>query len=380
LNAASHGTSLHLVWEDDRENSMQIFYKRTVDDGVTWEQDVKLSDLTTQTLEPMPRLAVDGRNVLVVFSNRTGTGEHLFYVRSVDEGAHFTNATQLTNDLGDQSNPVVAFVGSNVHIVWQNYLQGQAQIVYLRSLDAGLTWESQILLTATNALDRHPAIFAYGEKVFVAWSRNVQGVEAVFSRASYDSGASWQPETQLSNYEPSVFLEFPSLGSNGTFVHVVWNGAGVIYARSKDAGATWDPVIPITNATREYLAPRISVSGSLLRVVSAAILTQGRNITSDVFYLESGDGGNRWSGPIVLTSHGPKTLSLAPAISSQGDATFVAWEDDRNSRFAVFWASKPDFIVLSGLKKQLLASVETVLVAAVFVFVVFELKRSGRMA
>jgi hypothetical protein len=73
-------------------------------------------------------------------------------------------------------------------------------------------------------------------------------------------------------------------------------------------------------------------------------------------------------------------LSLAPAISSQGDATFVAWEDDRNSRFAVFWASKPDFIVLSGLKKQLLASVETVLVAAVFVFVVFELKRSGRMA
>jgi hypothetical protein len=131
-----------LVWEDTRDNSTQVYYKRSVDDGVTWSPDVRLSNLTVPAFEPEPRIGTVENRVLVFFSNETPTGEHIFYVSSVDGGNYFSPPAQLTNDIGDQSHPSVALVGSTIHFVYQDYLNnGDEHIFYTMSHDAGLTWQ-----------------------------------------------------------------------------------------------------------------------------------------------------------------------------------------------------------------------------------------------
>jgi len=375
------GTNLHLAWEDTRDETTEVYYKRSLDDGVTWEPDIRLSYLTPNTVEPEPRLATDGKTVLVFFSNRTSTGEHLFYVASDDGGSNFSFPTQLTRESGDQSSAALAFVGSIVHLVWQGYLpDGEEHIFYARSPNAGITWLPETALTnTTNAQDRHAAIAAVGDKLFVTWDRFYKGTEAIFVKASFDSGVTWKPEVQVSDYEVPSFPEFPAIGSNGTSVHLVWNSQGIQYSRSSDSGATWATSMPLTNATRQHIAPRISVVGSQIHVVTAAISTEGDprhvKVTSDVYYVRSFDGGETWTNPITLTMHNAGVLSLAPAIWNYGDATFIAWQDNRNGHYAIFFLSRPDFAKMRGFEMQLLVPIATVLITATVLYVGLELRR-----
>jgi hypothetical protein len=375
----SSGNTLHLVWEDTRDESTQVYYKRSVDDGVTWGPDIRLSNLTAGTGEPEPRIGTAGNTVLVFFSNETPTGEHIFYVSSVDGGNYFSPPAQLTNDIGYQSHASVALVGSTIHFVYQDqFNNGDEHIFYTKSRDAGLTWQDKVALTNTShAQDHDPAIAAVNERVFVTWCRYNQYDEAIYAKASFDSGASWKPDVQISEYSPASFQEFSAIGSNGTQVHVAWSSQEIQYSQSEDSGITWSTPIPLTNTTRQYLAPRISVVNSHIQIVSAAISTVGTlpqiNVDSDVYYVSSSDGGMNWIKPLSLTTHEFGKLSLAPVIWSQGNATFVAWEDNRNGRLSIFFMSNPDFSVLHVFEWQLFGLTAIALVVTTTVYVGLEI-------
>jgi hypothetical protein len=194
--------------------------------------------------------------------------------------------------------------------------------------------------------------------------------------SNMDSGATWNSETQISDYEPLLFPEFPAIGSNGTHVHLVWNNQGIQYSRSSDSGASWDGAVTITNTTRWYIAPRISVAGPLIQVVTSAI-SEGdptHRPTSDIDYVSSLDDGISWSQPVSLTAHKPQALSLAPAIWSDGAASFIAWEDNRNGRYSVFFLSSPNFALLHAFEWQLLLPVGIVFAVTTTVYIGLELK------
>jgi len=381
IKGGSNGV-VHLVWEDDREEKVDVYYKRSTDDGVTWGEDVKLTNLTPQTIEPIPRLVTSENVVLILFSNRTENGEHVFYVLSQDAGAHFSPPKQLSFASGDQSNAAASMVGKVIHVVWQGYLRGQAQTIYVKSPDGGLTWDDEVALKDSGLLDRHPSLYAVGDNVFVAWSRNDLGREAVFFRASYDSGETWEQEVQLSDFEPPIFLIFPSVASDGSAVHVIWNWKELYYARSMDAGKTWSPPTAITYGGEVHLAPEISAVGSQIQVVSAAFLTQGEprrvGISADIQYLKSADGGDQWTEPLVLTEHESDVLSLAPAISIREGATFVAWQDNRKGGFAAYLISKPDFAAIHTYWQQLVYPLLFVLAATSIAYAALELKNRRR--
>ena len=369
------GKVVHLAWQDDRDGTVEVYYKRSLDDGVTWGQDVRLSNLTPQTFDPEPRLGTDGHTVLVVYSNRTPTGEHLFYVVSNDGGDDFSTPIQLTHDLGDQSNTALAFVGSTVHVVWQELLNdGEEHILYANSANAGVTWQQEMDLTnASSSQDQYATITAAGSSVFVAWSRMYEGTEAIYARVSLNSGETWQPEAQVSNYVAQSFPEFPAIGTNGTYLYLVWGSVrGIQYSRSSNLGATWSTPLALTNATRQYVAPRIAVANTQIQVVTAGIL----GFSSDVYYLSSSDAGASWNPTVSLSAHGPDKLSLAPVISSNGDSTFVAWEDNTNGRLAIFFLSRPDFTVLANLEELLSITIVIVLCGATIAYLGFELKHS----
>ena len=381
--AADPSGALHLVWEDTRDGSNQVFYKASADNGLTWGPDVRLSNLSSHTIDPLPRLASNGRRVLVFFSGGTGNGEHLLYAASTDSGSTFAAEKELTNDPGYQTNAAVSVDGATVHLVWQNFLQGNEHIYYMKSLDAGATWSPGTALTSATGQDRHPAITTFGKNVFVAWTRYDEGEDAVFFKASHDGGATWLTEVQLSGYEPSGFSIFPSIATNGTRVDVVWNGGHVLYVQSPNAGLAWGPLQPLTNQTRQYLAPKVSTLGSRLQVVVAAISIVGNDvssISSDIYYLESVDGGNAWSEPISLTAHYTGLQSLAPAIAVRGDDTFVAWEDNRNGSLAIFIRSKPDFAELQAFQKPLVTYALIALTITMATYLILEIRhRSKRL-
>lgn len=370
--AADNSGGLYVVWEDNRADIQQVYYKQSRDHGLTWSRDLQVSSLGYATIDPLPRVTLVANRISVFFSGRTDNGEHLFEITGNQTESSFSQK-QLTYDPGYQTNPAVAVVGTTIHLVWQEYANGMEHIYYTRSADAGATWLPAIALTQGSAQDRHPAIVVVNGNVFVAWDRFNDGPEALFSLTSLNDGATWQPEVQVSDYAPPVLSIFPSIASNGTSVHIVWNRGKVLYSRSLDAGATWAAPVALTNETRQYLAPRISESGASLRVVTAAINagTQG-GISSDIYYLESSDAGKDWTAPISITSHPSGKFSLAPAIAVRDDGIFVSWEDNRNGHFAIFFASKPNFSQRQTLQRKLSIDALVSLGVATVVYLVLE--------
>jgi hypothetical protein len=356
----------------------EVYFQRSLDDGISWDPELRLSNLTPVTPEPEPRLVANGNHLLVFFANRTATGEHLYYAASDDWGSDFSAPLQLTNDSGDQSNVAAAIVSSTVHAVWQQNFDGAIRIFYAKSIDSGQTWQPEVALTnVTLSQDQYPAIAAVGDEVFVTWSRMYAGTEAIFAKVSLDSGDTWQPEVRASNFADGTYPEFPAIASNGTYLHLVWGSStGIQYSGSSNLGEAWSTPISLTNASRQYVAPRIAVSDSKIQVVSAGIILVKTQVTSDVFYLSSSDGGETWNSPALLTAHEPPVLSLAPVVSSNGDGTFVAWEDNRNGNFAIFIRSRPDFLLLRDFEWQLFTPLLIVLVAVASLYLGFELRES----
>jgi hypothetical protein len=51
-NIATSGDTVHAVWYDDRSGHNEIFYKRSLDAGISWSSDTQLTNNTNESQEP----------------------------------------------------------------------------------------------------------------------------------------------------------------------------------------------------------------------------------------------------------------------------------------------------------------------------------------
>ena len=378
LGADASGRILYLTWEDYSGGVQEVYFQRSLDDGLTWNAPLRLSHLTVITTEPEPRLATNGRQVMVFYANRTASGQHLFYAESDDWGTDFSVPLQVTYESGDQLGGTAAVVSSTVYLVWQQDSSGAVRVYFAKSSNSGRTWSSGVALandSATQDEDQYPAIAAVDNDVFVAWSRMYEGEQAIFVRTSLDFGGTWRPEVQVSSYAAESYPEFPAIASDGIDLFLVWGSSmGLLYSRSSDEGETWSKPIFLTDMSRQYVAPRITAANSRIQVVVAGI----HDLTSNIFYLNSPDDGQTWNAS-RLTTHSPTALSLAPVVSSNGEDTFVAWEDNRNGNFSIFYRSRPDFRLLRDFEWRILTPVIFILTTTAVVYPEFESRQSKRI-
>ena len=115
---AVSGKTVHLVWADKRGGDWEVYYRRSVDDGVSWEDEVRLSTNgpITMPYKPVPSIAVSGSKVHVVWHNdRTGNYE-VYYRRSMDGGETWDAEECLFDDMIWSWMPSIAVLGNTVHL------------------------------------------------------------------------------------------------------------------------------------------------------------------------------------------------------------------------------------------------------------------------
>lgn len=212
---------VHVVWYDDRDGNPQIYYKRSEDDGGTWGPDTRLS--VGPGPNEHPAVAVSGSNVYVVWHGIREGGSDIFLRHSRDGGASFDPVTPMTSR-HSSAHASVAASGSAVHIVWADGRDGQAEIYTRRSADAGESWEEEKRLTdhpsTFGTVAWVPTVAVSGANVYVAWVDTRDGNEEEYFKRSTDGGASWGPDTRLTEDRANSWA--PSLAVSGDTVHLVW--------------------------------------------------------------------------------------------------------------------------------------------------------------
>ncbi|MCX6162058.1 MAG: exo-alpha-sialidase, partial [Ignavibacteriae bacterium] len=81
---AASGLNLHVVWYDGRDGNNEIYYKRSVDGGDNWSADTRLSITSGHSF--MPAVAVSGSVVHVAWCDSVPGNWKIYYKRSVDGG------------------------------------------------------------------------------------------------------------------------------------------------------------------------------------------------------------------------------------------------------------------------------------------------------
>jgi hypothetical protein len=145
----------------------------------------------------------------------------IYYVRSSDNGQSWENETRLTVDGAVSGNPSLYASGASVHVAWQDNRNANNEIYYKRSTDGGLNWLPDTRLTFSPDSSNYPSIFAAGSNVHIVWQDFRDGNWEVYYKGSTDGGLSWGTDTRITN-NPSI-SQNPSVAISGTAVYVVWS-------------------------------------------------------------------------------------------------------------------------------------------------------------
>jgi len=327
---ASSGSIVHVVWMDDRDNNkIDIYYKRSTDAGVSWGADIRISNGISHS--GSPAIAVSGDLINVVWIDNRHNNYEIYYKRSTNAGISWEVDTRLTFKASGiiSQYPSVAVSGSVVSVVWSDERDGNDEIYYKRSTDAGVSWGTDIRLTNNSNVSIYPSVAVFGSVVHVVWEDARDGVAKIYYKRSTDAGLNWGADTRLTFN--TGYANNPSIAIYGSVVNVVWHddrdGAGnseIYYKRSTDAGVTWgtDTRVTYTSNTSNY--PSIAASDSVIHVV----WREDYAWNLQIYYIRSTDGGINWGADTRLSNN--ILDANCPSISISGSVVHVVWLDDRD--------------------------------------------------
>lgn len=243
-------------------------------------------------------LAVNGDTVHVVWSDHRSQGHAIYYRHSLDSGITWNTAAPITDTTGSATFPAIAVNGLTVHVVWLDTLLGVPASFYKRSLDGGNTWEAAVCLDSNTKF--WPGVATSGSMVFVTLNKElVANNTEVFFRRSIDNGITWETEQQLSNANGRS--EDPAIAAQGSYVHLSWNDnrngpMEIYYRRSADGGSTWGLETQLT--TTDSYSSMVSLDGASTDVPYGS--TSGGNF--DVWFTQSSDTGTTFAASQKLTN------------------------------------------------------------------------------
>lgn len=335
-SVAVSGKDVHVVYYGRRVSAWGIFYKRSLDGGNTWQPETPLENGAAQVR--FPSVAATGAEVHIVWEDKRGKVLNVYYRRSTDQGQSWRPETQLTNDTTDSVCPVVTVSGTTVHTAWQEFRRGWdlPGIFYRRSPDEGKTWEPAVPLCQDQVFSDHPSFGASGLNVHVVWEWGArrEGIFRVGYRHSGDGGKTWDPETFLTS--DTMISYSPTIAVSGAMVHLVWEERQLKnyflhYKKSTDGGKTWGPDTLLAPVSTVEPSPTIAAIGS--RVFLA--WNDKREGHWAVYVRRSENGGRSWGPEARLT---PKTTDASvPSAAFSGSTLHLIWSEERDGTWQVYY-------------------------------------------
>jgi hypothetical protein len=280
------------------------------------------------TVEQSPAVACDGSTVLVLWEDhRNGTGD-IAYRRSTDGGAAFGALQFLVQGPNEETQPELVMSGNVAIALWVDTRRGNKDLGFRRSTDGGVNWSTFGFLVRSSFDESDPSLALDGNTALLGWVDRRHGNQDVAYRRSADAGQIWAGLTFLVRAptlesSPTATVD----GTTGT-VLVGWmdnrDGPQDLAARrSTNHGASFAGLTFMVRAPTDDVQPNLRVSGQ------AALLTwvDTRNVNQSISYRRSGDAGLSFGATARLVS--APTDEFEPACDLLGDLGACAWSDSR---------------------------------------------------
>jgi len=216
---------LYVVWHDNASGNYEIYYKKSANNGDTWSSAQRLT--WTLGVSHYAAVAIDSADRVHVFWDDSTPGNYeIYYKKSANGGTTWTANKRLTWTSGESIRPDAAVDSAGrLHVVWQDSTTGNREIYHKRSADGGTTWSANLRLTYMANDSIRPAIAADASTgLHVVWQDYANGNPEVYYKTSTNGGANWSANLRLT-YTSGNTTEPDVAADAGGHVYAVWDDA-----------------------------------------------------------------------------------------------------------------------------------------------------------
>ena len=297
---AAFDDHVQVVWGDNRHDGYaEVYTMASHDAGETWAHPQRLSETPFESW--VPTVAVNDAVTVVAWIDYQDANEELYLRRSLDRGETWEPAQRLTDDPADTWAPSLAMDGETVHIAWFDRRHATSDE---RDIEAALDAALELVGSTPEPVpardpatyylplfeERREAKLATIEEAAAAWAerggdpdelesllrefearvREWDGGWEIYYRRSEDGGASFGPEVRLTEVAGKSLR--PSIVAGGAFVAVAWlderdEQMDVFLRRSLDGGLTWEREERLTDSAAESMRPGAALGDGTIHVL-----------------------------------------------------------------------------------------------------------------
>ena len=331
------GNSTTILWQDNTTGNNEIYLKRSTDGGVSFDAKKNMSNNAGDS--QFPQIESEGNRTFVVWQDNTTGNNEIYLKRSTDGGVSFDAKKNMSNNAGDSQFPQIESEGNRTFVVWQDNTTGNNEIYLKRSTDGGVSFDAKKNMSNNAGDSQFPQIESEGNRTFVVWQDNTTGNNEIYLKRSTDGGVSFDAKKNMSNNAGDS--QFPQIESEGNRTFVVWQdnttGNNEIYLkRSTDGGVRFVAKKNMSNNAGDSQFPQIESEGNRTFVVWQDNTT-GNN---EIYLKRSTDGGVRFVAKKNMSNNAGD--SQFPQIESEGNRTFVVWQDNTTGNNEIYLKRSTD--------------------------------------
>ncbi|MFC2155701.1 exo-alpha-sialidase [Acidobacteriota bacterium] len=258
--------NINVFWCDDTPGNYQIYFKRSTDNGAGWSQAVRVSSNPENSYSPVAAID-DSGNINVTYFAGGGLERDVYFSRSSDDGASWSQAVNTSNSPNPAIFPDLTLDNSgNISVVWQNIISGYQQILFSRSTDNGANWSQPKKISYLWGDNYYPLITADNAGNISATWLNTQFKSLFFSRSA-DNGETWSQAKNISGNLSGTYYGYAVAIDSAQNVNLAWgigpqNDIDISFIRSIDDGTSWSPLVNISNSQGESRWPTMAVDSA----------------------------------------------------------------------------------------------------------------------
>lgn len=326
--------NLHVLYQRKPDYSSDIYYVKSTNGGATWTSSQRLS--WSYSLANLKALSIDSSgNLHVVWRDlRHSDYGEIYYKRTVNQGTTWQTGKILAQggERGVGSPHIAVDSSNNLHVVYSIYHmseEGDGDIYYKKSTNGGVTWTTKRLSWTSGLLGNARLAVDSLDNLHLVWAYETAGAVYVYYKKSTDGGATWTAMRRIGwDWECADVLRIAVDPSDN--IYLVWNFSiegegGLVCRKSTDRGATWSKGQFLTATPKPPLmGANIAVDPS-----GKVHLVWRDNIPwfSEIYYMKSVDGGITWTSSKRLSW--TSGLSYYPDIAADPSGNLhLVWSDD----------------------------------------------------
>jgi hypothetical protein len=304
--------NLCLAWREKIGDIFQAFFCFSEDEGDTWSQVLNISR-SSGNVTKVDMNSDGSGNFYIVWSEEKENSHDVYFSRSLDYGATWWNPRKMNEENEDSINPDIEVDSTGkIYLTRTNFFPDDSphynKIRISFSSDQGDNWESKILVE-NEFIGGEPTMKSGENGTIYLICGADEGIYCFFST---DFGSSWQVNQAANIAGYFWWGQYSSLKIRGDKLFLIWNTEDstghvfenwIHFASGTNNGADWNDTQYIDHVCNTR-GPKATIS------VDGADVNMLLHSGASLFLLRSTDEGETWSYPEFI----PETESTTGRV------------------------------------------------------------------